>query len=225
MSTTTPTRPGRATSATGPLPVPRRAPHRRARPGLIALAVAMVAVGGLTAAYAVTLVGSSKAYLAVARPVAVGTVITTADITTVRITADPALRPIPADRINRIIGKHAAVELVAGTLLTDEALTDSPIPGPGKSLVGLGLPVDRLPASRIKPGVAVVLVTTPNANGVAATTPTTGPPKTYPATVVDVSRGAKDSVMLVNVAVDTSDAATVAALAATDRLVIVLAGS
>ena len=225
MSTTTPARAVKTTSDGGPLPVPRRAPQRRARPGLIALAVAMVAVGGLTAAYALTLVGSTKGYLAVARPVAVGSALTAADVTTVRITADPALRPITADRINQVIGMHAAVQLVPGTLLTNEALTDTPIPGPGKSLVGLGLPADRMPASRIKPGVAVVLVTTPNANGVVTTTPTTGPPRTYPATVIDVSRGAKDNLVLVNVAVDNADAATVAALAASDRLVIVLAGS
>jgi flagella basal body P-ring formation protein FlgA len=53
----------------------------------------MVAVGGLSAAYAVTLVGSTQAYLAVARTVHVGAALTPADVSTVRITADPPCGP------------------------------------------------------------------------------------------------------------------------------------
>ncbi len=219
MSTVAPTRPA---STTAPIPVPRRAPQRRWRPGLVALAVALVAVGGLVAAYAVTLVGTTKAYLAVARPVAIGATLTSADVTTARITADPGLRPIPATDINRVIGRHAAVELVPGTLLTDAQLTDTPIPEPGQSLVGLGLAEDRLPAGRIKPGSKVTLVATPNASAVQPNSAPTGPPQTFAGTVVDVRRAAREGTLQVNIAVSTRDAAVVAALAASDRLVIVL---
>src|SRR6266511_2098440 len=211
MSTTTAARQGLPAAAPPvPIPVPRRA-SRRVRPGLTALAVAFVAVGGLATAYAVTLVGDIHAYLAVARPVHVGAALTASDMTTVSITADPALRPIPASRVNQVVGKYTAVEL---------------IPGTRKNIVGLGLPVDRLPASRIKPGVEVLLVATPAQAGVTATgnTATTGPPQKFPATVIDVAKGTREGTVLVNVAVDARDAPTVAALAATDRLVIVLAG-
>ncbi len=226
MSTTTAARQGLPAAAPPvPIPVPRRA-SRRVRPGLTALAVAFVAVGGLATAYAVTLVGDIHAYLAVARPVHVGAALTASDMTTVSITADPALRPIPASRVNQVVGKYTAVELIPGTLLTEKQLTDTPIPGAGKNIVGLGLPVDRLPASRIKPGVEVLLVATPAQAGVTATgnTATTGPPQKFPATVIDVAKGTREGTVLVNVAVDARDAPTVAALAATDRLVIVLAG-
>jgi hypothetical protein len=125
-----------------------------------------------------------------------------------------------------VLGRHAAVELTAGTLLTDKQLTDTPIPGPGKNIVGLGLPVDRLPASRIRPGVEVVLVATPAQTGVVVgnNSTATGPPQQFPATVVDIAKGTRDGTVLVNVAVDAGDAPAVAALAATDRIVIVLAG-
>lgn len=212
----------RPTAVPAPIPVPRRVPQRRWRPGLVALAVALVSVGGLAAAYAVTLVGKTDSYLAVARAVPVGAALSAADVTTVRITVDPGLRPIPDTDVNRVIGRHAAVELVAGTLLTDAQLTDAPIPGPGESLVGLGLAEDRLPAGRIKAGSEVTLVATQAASAVQPNAPSAGPTQTFPGTVVDVRRGARDGTLLVNVAVSTRDAPAVAALAAGDRLVIVL---
>lgn len=215
--------PTRTASAVAPIPVPRRAPQRHMRPGLVALAVALIAVGGLAAAYAVTLVGSTRTYLAVARPVAVGAALVPADVTTVRITTDPGLRPISATNVDRVVGRHAAVALVPGTLLTGDQLTDVPIPGPGQSLVGLGLPEDRLPASRVKPGSAVTLVATTQTSGVVQPDSTsTGPPPTFPAVVVDVRKGVRDGTLLINVTVSKADAATVAALAASDRIVIVL---
>ena len=114
------------------------------------------------------------------------------------------------------------MELVAGTLLTDAQLTDTPIPGPGQSLVGLGLAEDRLPAGRIKPGSAITLVATPVASAVPANNQQAVPPQTFSGTVVDVRRGTRTGTLLVNVVVSTVDSAAVAALAASDRIVIVL---
>jgi len=227
--TATFSRPAAAPATPAPMAVQRRAPLRRWRPGLVALAVALVAVGGLVAAYAVTLVGTSRAYLAVARDVSQGAVLSGADLTVVRISADPALHPIPATDVDRVVGRHAATPLKAHTLLSAGHLTDEAFPGPGRSLVGLSLSQERLPAGRVTPGAAVTLVATATATATATVAPTagsagtpTGPPPTFDAVVVDMRDGIRDGTFLVNVAVSTQDAAPVAALAAANQLVIVL---
>jgi hypothetical protein len=206
-----------------PVAAPRLAQRRRS-PKLIALAVAMVAVGALVAAYAVTLVGSSRHYLAVAQPVAVGAEITAADLTIVRLTTDPALSPIPAGDAGRVVGRYAAVNLVPGTLLVADHLTDEPVPGPGQSLVPVGLREDRQPVGHLTPGTAVRLVAVPSSGG-GGDEPRDLP--IFDATVVDVrspeSRTGGTTVV-VNVAVADDDAPAVAALAATNRLMILVRG-
>jgi len=224
--TTTPAGPGTPPSrpVAAPVAAPRLAQRRRS-PKLIALAVAMVAVGALVAAYAVTLVGSSRHYLAVAEPVAVGAEITAADLTIVRLTTDPALRPIPAGDAGRVVGRYAAVNLVPGTLLVAEHLTDEPVPGPGQSLVPVGLREDRQPVGHLTPGTAVRLVAVPSSSSGGGGDPSDLP--IFDATVVDVrspeSRTGGTTVV-VNVAVADDDAAAVAALAATNRLMILVRG-
>ena len=212
-----------STPIAGPIAIPRVAPQRRWRPALVWLAVALIAAGGLIAWRVFQTVGTTHLYLAVNRPVAVSARMAAADLTTVRITADPALQPIPADRINTVVGKHAAVALVPGTLLTQAQLTDRPIPGPGRQLVGVSLAQDRMPAQRIKPGTQVLLVITSDQNGVQQPNqPAAAPPQTIQATVVDVTPGGKDGTVVVNVSVPDSDGPLVAARAAAGRIVIVL---
>lgn len=215
-----------ANAVTGPLPVPRRAAQRRWRPGLVALAVCLVATGGLSAAYAVTTVGTTHEYLAVARPVAVGVVVTAQDLTRVRITTDPALRPIPASDTGRVVGKHAKVALVPGSLLSSAQLTSDPLPGPGQQLVGLGLSQDRLPGRHLTAGAAVLLVVTAAQSSLAQpdSDPAPATPQTVSATVVGIQPAAKAGSVLVDVSVAAADGPVVAQLAAADRISIVLAG-
>lgn len=208
----------------GPIPVPKMAPQRRWRPGLVALAVALIATGGLSAAYAVTLVGGTNAYLAVGRSVQAGSKLEAADLTVVRISGDPALRPIGAGRSADVIGKYAAVELFPGSLLTEEQLADVPLGGAGTYLVSIGLSQDKVPAQRIKPGVKVLLVATPTETLLAAGEAPTGPAETFQATVVDIEEGTQPGRYFVNVSVQDGDGARIATLAAANRIVIVLAG-
>jgi hypothetical protein len=220
LTTTTNTRAVPIPTA-APIPVPRMAPQRRWRPGLVALAVALVATGGLSAAYAITLVGSTKAYLAVSHEVQAGNQIKAADLTVVRISTDPALHPIESSQSSSVIGKYAATRLFPGTLVTKEQLTDVQIGGPGSNLVSIGLPRNRVPAPRIKPGAKITLVATPEQ---LSQTKQTGPPQTFSATVADISEVNQNGVIFVNVAVADTDSAAIATLAAQDRIAIVLAG-
>lgn len=226
MTATTPTETGRpVTAATA---VPRVAPQRRWRPSLVWLGVALVVVGALIGWKVLTAVGTTGQYLAVGRNVDFGAALTRDDLTTVRISRDPALRPIKASDVDQVLGKRAAMPLAPGTLLTQAQLTDRTIPGPGQQLVGLGLPQNRVPAERVQPGASVLLVITAPTTAVAAgdEKEPTAPPLNIPATVVDVRPGSKDGETQLNVTVTERDGPLVASRAAEGRIVVLLtAGS
>ncbi len=61
--------------ADAPIAPPKVVRQRRTRPGLLGLALLLVALGGLGAAFAVNSVRATGEYIGVARPVSVGTVI------------------------------------------------------------------------------------------------------------------------------------------------------
>src|ERR1700758_4285842 len=96
---------------------PGRPLRRRNWPRLGAAAALAVVCGALFVLLYQS-AGSRHPFLAVARPVASGQVVAPSDLTTVRVTSDSALTPIPADEAGLVIGRHAAVALVPGTLLT-----------------------------------------------------------------------------------------------------------
>ena len=190
------------------------------RPGLLGLAVLLVALGGLGSAWAVSTVRATGDYLAVARPVAIGSPLTEADLATVQMAGGQGLKPIPAADRAKILGRYAAVALVPGSLLTSEQLTDKPLLGPGRQQVSLGLKPSQVPARKLRPGDAVLLVGTPPANAVRDG----GPPPAatrYQGVIVDSAVVDEDNVV-VYVAVDERDAPAVVTLAGQDRVGVVL---
>ncbi|MEH0971549.1 SAF domain-containing protein [Micromonospora sp. CPCC 205546] len=220
--TSAPTKSTRAASpVAAPYAIPRVAPQRRWRPALVWLAVALVAAGGLIAAAVLRTVGTTAEYLAVSATVEVGSVLDRSDLSTVRITVDPALKPIKASAADQVIGRFAAVALVPGTLLTQAQLTDTAVPGQGQQLVGLSLPQERLPAERVKPGAEVLLVVTTD-DGPVSNQQQTAAPMSIKATVVDVRAGTKEGTTLLNVAVAERDGPLVASRAAAGRIVVAL---
>lgn len=126
-------------NGTGPVDAPIAPPkvlrQRRVRPGLLGLAVLLIALGGLGAAFAVTSVRATGSYLAVARPVEVGRTLSADDLVTVQVAGGQGLRPVPAGQLNEVIGKRAAVALAPGTLLTPAQLTADPLLGPGQQQI------------------------------------------------------------------------------------------
>ncbi len=209
-----------------PIAAPRAIRQRRFRGGALALAVLLIALGGLLAGLAYVAVVRTQDVLAVARPVQVGTQITAADLTTVQINDAPGLAPIGAGQMDRVVGKRAAVSLVPGTLLTARELTDQALVQPGQRQVGVGLSPSRLPARTLRPGDRVQLVATPADNsGVTGGSTTPGPPEKFDATVVDVSVSSNPSSagnVVVYLAVSEIDAPRVVTLAAQNRLTMVL---
>ena len=198
-------------------------PRRRRRRGLLALAVALVVVGALGASYLATSLSRTTSVIAVARLVPRGQELTAADLVEARITVDPALAPIPfADRDN-VVGKVAATDLTAGSLLTRQDLTAERFPPPGRDLVGVGVKPAQLPTSPLRAGDEVLLV--PVATGSGSVSPGSvpaEPPRTVQATVARVGEAGVDGLRVVDVLVDTADGPDVAALGSTGLLAIVV---
>lgn len=219
MSIATTTRTPAATVA-----VPRSAPRRRSV-AQGALAVLLIVIGALTAGYVAQRIGTTHNYLAVARPVGAGQEITAGDLIVVRVNDALGLRPVPSDRAREVVGKRAVMALVPGTLITLEQVTDNPIPRPGYQIVGLRLKEGLVPQGRVAIGDPVVLVVVPDKLVATADTPAVdlAPPRTFAGTVVDVEPGNTDGDTLVNVEVATADAPAAAALAADDRIALLLA--
>jgi hypothetical protein len=195
---------------------PRVVRQRRIRPGLLGVAVLLIALGGLGAAFAVMSVRSTGSYLAVVRPVPVGSTLFPEDLTTVEVAGGQGIRPIPAARRESVMGLRAAVTLVPGTLLTDAQLTREPPLGPGQQQIGLGLKPSQIPARHLNPGDKVQVVGTPpkDDTGQAAVT-------RYDATVIDTLAQDRSNAVLY-LAVQARDAAAIVLLAGADRVAVVL---
>ena len=146
----------------GQRPAPRRfvPPQGRRRLPVVAVA-ALVAVGSaLVFAVLWMNAGDRRAVMAVAAPVAAGEVLEAEDLTAVRVSADPQLSVIPASARQEVVGRRAAVDLVAGTLLTTAHLRSGSPVAAGRAVVGVALDAGRLPAARLQPGDRVQVVQT-----------------------------------------------------------------
>ena len=91
---------------------------RRRRPGMIALAVALVGAGILASAALYQREDHQVPVLLVTADVPAGAVITAADVGTASVAAGPGVTVIPASQLRRVIGLTAATSLRPGSLLT-----------------------------------------------------------------------------------------------------------
>lgn len=218
---------GAPTRAALPAPPPApvgRLPRRR-RWGLVAVGVVLVVVGAVVAYLLVVTAGVTHSYLAVSHNVAYGAAIGPNDLTVVNVNAAAGLDPIPASERDQVIGKHAATDLMPGTLLTRAQLTDRAIPAPGEHLVGIELKPAQVPARTLKAGDAVVLVIVPAANltGVPDPNPSAAAkPESIRATVAAATPPATNGNVRVDVAVNQADGLKVATMAAAGRIVVVV---
>jgi hypothetical protein len=178
----------------------------------------LLAFGAALSGIALVSVARTSSYLAVAQPVAVGSAITAGDLTTVQLAGGGGLTPIPADRINSVVGLRAAVSLVPGTLLVSAQLTNKTLIGDGQAQIGLGLRSTSLPATHLHPGDQIALVPLQTNSTPSAAQRT----DQFPGTVVDVGTPGNDGTLVLHVAVDADDAATIVTLNANGGLGVVL---
>jgi hypothetical protein len=140
-------------SGRGFLPAARR--RNRIAAGV---ALAAIAVGGNL--YVYSGLDSAEAVVQAVRDVPAGEQITADMLRTVDVDADPSVNVIPGDRLDALVGSYAKVRLVAGSLLTAEALQSTPLVSQGTSIVAIQvadgtLPIglrERVPVQLVIPG-------------------------------------------------------------------------
>lgn len=132
--------------ATTPVEPPMQAETaaRRSRSRLAALLLAGLVLLIAGARWGAT-AGSGSPVLVVARPVAAGTVLTPGHLAVVRL-GRPGAQLIDADHADKVAGRAAAVDLLAGTPLIPAMLTDTAAPAAGEAVVGVSFEPATLPA-------------------------------------------------------------------------------
>ncbi|MFJ5142708.1 MULTISPECIES: hypothetical protein [unclassified Streptomyces] len=201
---------------------------RRRRPGMYALAIALIAAGGGGGFLAFQATGERTPVLAVAKGVEAGDVVKDSDLIEAAVQLDPVLKPVLAADRKKVVGKRAAVALVPGALLAQGQVTTRTLVKPGERLVGIGLKTSQMPASRLSPGDKVLVVFTP-ADG--QSTSTAGEdekdagPQQIAARIVRVGeRQQNTGEQVVDVAVPSQVGPVLAAQAATGNVALVVDG-
>jgi len=213
---------GAARQASEPIAL-ARLPRRR-RPGMIALAVALVGAGILvsTAVYSAT---NRRVLVLVADAnVPAGTLIKASDLGTASVSAGSGVQMIPASQMRQVIGQVAGTALHPGMLLAAAELATSRPPGYGQVLVPLPVRPSALPASGLQAGDHVLVVTTPGAQGQSSST-TAAPTLTVPvAGVVEAVSTAvsSDGFGIVDVLVPAKNGAGLAAQASTGEFALIV---
>ncbi len=213
-------RPSRSTGDGVPAtPVPPRLPGRR-NPRWIALGVVAICLGGLLSYAVYARVSTETRVLALASTVYRGEVVEAGDLTTVVLHGQPPGPTVSATDQATVVGRRAAFDLPVGSLVAPASLTDSALPGSGRSVVGLRLATGRAPVSLLDPSSPVRVVALPApANGSGARDSLVG--KTYAGRVVGSTPGADGTSTVVDLEVDAGQAPTIASLAAQDRIALV----
>jgi hypothetical protein len=207
---------GEPTSAPGEQFAPP--PKLRRRPVLIAASVAAICLGALASMWAYQSTSDAQSVLAVRQTIERGDVITADDLMTVNISVDPALKPLSSDQASSVVGKHAALDMSAGGVVTQDQVTEQALPAKGSSVVGIALTPGMLPANQIRVGDKVRVVVTPGQQGEMPT----GQPDSIEAVVVGVAKDETTGNAIVNVQVPNNEGPMLAARAATGKVALVL---
>lgn len=205
-----PTRPD-LTPPTAPRPDAVRLRARRS-PKLIALGVLLVVLGGLGAAALYTMNADHAAVIVMADDVRRGDVIEQGDLAVIEIPGSLTVPRLPAADLETLVGQRALTDLPSGSFPLQRHVGDDPLPD-GETLVGLRLPLGRLPSSDIPVGTKVRIVGLAEGSEDAVEATTTARPSQL-----------EDGSFALDIRVADGDADTVARLAAADMVAVVVVG-
>ncbi len=193
-------------------------PKLRRRPALIAAAIGAVCIGALLAGWAWTATTNTQEVLVARHSIERGAVIEADDLARVRLSADPALKPVSASQLEEIVGQRAAMDIAEGGMLTPGSVTAEVVPREGQSVVGVALTPAQAPGLDLQYGDRVRVVVTPaQVEELPA-----GTPLTNDATVVGVNVSEETGQTVVDLLVPKADAAVLATRIATGNIALVL---
>lgn len=200
---------------------PRQA--RTVRPAvnakLVAAAVGIIALCTAGSAALFGMVSGTSPLVVAATPVAKGEIISDSDLTTAAVATDPSVASVTADQLAGLVGQRAAVDLPTGALLTPDSVTDEPVPGPGRALVGVSVTSAQAPLTDLAPGTPVRLAHVQA--GADPTDPATAPSAPVPAVVVSTGT-APDGARVIDVTVTAAAAPTVSDWAASGEVAVIV---
>lgn len=194
----------------------------RRRPWLVVVAVLFVAIGALLAGAVVNAMKTTTPVVVAAAAIERGATISEADLTTVEVHPDAALATIAAGDRGTVVGQTAAVDIPRGSLLTRESLGAAPLPK-GHDIAAVALTPAQMPSLPLRPGDKIRLVYTPRQGDDLPPTQTASP--TVAATVVSTSVVADTNLTVVNVTVPAAQADSLATIAATGRIALIVEGA
>ncbi|QGN34565.1 SAF domain-containing protein [Microlunatus sp. Gsoil 973] len=225
-----------------PVPSAVRIRSRR-NPRWIALGVVAICLGAIASFFLYSQLSQSHQVVAMRQTVHRGTTITAQDVGLVRVGDTGGIATVPASGLDDLVGKVAAFDLVQGSLLPVNAVTNSLPPGHGKAIIGIRADTGRAPDGFLSPGSPVHLVVLPvdvGSGDVSAATGDAGtsgsgesgdtPPgsdgsteittvATIPAVVMSTSQ--LDDGIFLDLELDSGLAADAASFAAQGRVVVV----
>lgn len=217
----------RATEATAPTLPPvqtdRSAPppvRTRRRAPVIAAGVVLVVIGTLASAVLLNSAGSSVTVFITDSEILRGEQIDSAALREIQLAGDQSVDAYTLDEVSRLVGRFAAVDLPAGSMLTSSNTAEQVGVPAGLSLVGIPLGQGQMPASRIVAGDHVRLVATQLVDATGSRADTAAPP--VEAVVAAVTRDQTDTITIVDVLVPTTAAASLASRAAAGTLALIL---
>lgn len=200
-------------------------PPRRSLPW-VTLGVLLIAGFALASVLAWQQLGQHRAVLAVVRPVAAGHAIGADDLQVVHLASDGPVQPVAAADQPGVLGRPAAVALLAGTLLTTAALGPPATLAADQAVVAVALKPGQFPTA-LAAGTHVLVADTGSAGGgAAATTPaggvSAGSALVDSAVVVDLQPpGEGGEAAVVSLRLPARDATLVAAASAAERVALI----
>lgn len=153
----------RPTGEASPVPPNPAGLAVRRRWGRLALGAGLVVLWVWGTVAVVIASGDKAEAVAVAADVGRFEVVERSDLQVVRVAADPDLEVMPASRLEQIVGRVAAVDLVAGSLLAPDQLLaqGERVVTSTEALVGARLKPTELPPDGVRAGAPVQVVLRP----------------------------------------------------------------
>jgi len=170
--------------------------------------------------------GSREEVLVVAQPVSAGQILAAGDLRPARVSTGSGLDVVLDNDESSVIGRRAAVPLVAGSLLTGTEVGNVPPVGSRSDVVAVGLkagayPPDLAPGDRVQ----VVPVSSSSSSDGSSATVTSGSPVGVIVLAVEPASADSDSPTVFSLQVSASNAGEVASLAATGQASLIEVGA